>query len=140
MAGRPSALPSFKAFKRLSVHSPRRMAARTTHEERTATERREAGIHVATLAKVEQVLPNIRLLRLRPGRLADDEEPVKARDGTGGRQPPLIAYLYSTVSSRPVARCTHPRYATGGWFHHNVGTSRPEDEGLSRACDPAVTS
>lgn len=79
------------------------MAARTTHEERTATERREAGIHAVTLAKAEQILPNIRLLRLKPQKLTDDEEPVKARAGTSGRQPSLIAYIYSTVPSRPMA-------------------------------------
>lgn len=76
------------------------MAARTTHEIRTATERREASIHAVTLAKVEQILPNVRLLRLRPQRLIDDEELVKAGDSTSGRQTSLIVSLqYSSFQA-----------------------------------------
>lgn len=90
MPGRLSALASLKAFKRPLVQLPRRMAAQITHEERTATECRQASIHAVTLATVEQILPNIRLLRLKAQRLSDDKELVKARDGTSRRQTSLI--------------------------------------------------
>lgn len=90
MPGRLSALTSLKAFKRPLVQQPWRMAAPMTHEERTATERRQASIHAVTLATVEQILPNIRLLRLKPQRLASDEGVVKAREGPSGRRTSLI--------------------------------------------------
>ena len=41
------------------------MASRSTHEERTAAERREPGMHRVTLHKIEQVSETVRLLQLR---------------------------------------------------------------------------
>lgn len=69
------------------------MMARITHEERTATERREASIHAVTIAKVDQILPNIRLLRLKPQRSTEEEAMVKARNSTSRRRTLLIVSL-----------------------------------------------
>ncbi len=93
MPGRSSALHLFMAFKRPLIVQPRRMMARITHEERTATERREASIHAVTIAKVDQILPNIRLLRLKPQRSTEDEATVKARNGSSRQRTLLIVSL-----------------------------------------------
>ncbi len=93
MPGRSSALHPFMAFKRPLIVQPRRMMARITHEERTATERREASIHAVTIAKVDQILPNIRLLRLKPQRSTEDEATVKARNGSSRQRTLLIVSL-----------------------------------------------
>ncbi len=57
------------------------MTSRTTHEERTAAERLEAGIHAVTLSRIEQHNSRVRILRLRPLRSKGDES-MKARDLT----------------------------------------------------------
>ena len=69
---------------RLSATSPqqestlrRAMTSKTSHEERTAADRRESVMHTVVLEKIEQINQNIRLLRLRPR----GEKP-KARDLT----------------------------------------------------------
>lgn len=80
MAGRSSALSSAKALRRLYTYSPRPMAARTTHEERTATERREVDIHAVTISKAEQILPKVRLIRLKPQTPTIEKDSLKARD------------------------------------------------------------
>lgn len=80
MAGRSFALSSAKALRRLSTRPPRLMAARTTHEERTATEQREAGTHAVKIFKIEQILPNVRLIRLKPQTSTNETDSLKARD------------------------------------------------------------
>ena len=50
------------------------MSTRTTHEQRTAAEHREAGIHAVTLAKVERINQRVRLLCLRPHRQKGRED------------------------------------------------------------------
>lgn len=46
---------------------PRRgMTSKTSHEERTAADHREHGMHTVVLNKIEQVNQSIRLLQLRP--------------------------------------------------------------------------
>ena len=51
------------------------MTSKTSHEERTAADYREPGMHRVALDKIEQVNRDVRLLTLRPL----DEKP-KARD------------------------------------------------------------
>lgn len=55
----------------------RAMTSKTSHEERTAADRREPAMHTVVLNDIEQVNQNIRLLQLRPS----GEKP-KARDLT----------------------------------------------------------
>ena len=57
------------------------MTSRATHEQRTATECRESGIHAVTLANIEQINHEIRLLQLRPD-MQDHGNPIKARAPT----------------------------------------------------------
>ena len=53
----------------------RAMTIKTSHEERTAADYREPGMHRVVVDKIEQNYRDIRLLKLRPV----DEKP-KARD------------------------------------------------------------
>lgn len=81
MTARPPALQSFRSFVRVGVHAPKHMTPGKTHEERTASDRREACIHAVTLAKVEQSVRRVRLIRLKPQKLTKDENPLNVRDG-----------------------------------------------------------
>ena len=103
-----------RAFRRVSL--PRivtraTMTLRTTHEERTAAEPREVGIHAVTLAEIDRKKGDVRLLRLKP-LLPKTERSMKARTFDRQYFPQLTAYVYSIVSSRPMARCTYPRSPT----------------------------
>ena len=51
------------------------MTSKTSHEERTAADCREPGMHTVVLEKIEQVNQHIRLLQLQPR-----GEKFKARD------------------------------------------------------------
>ena len=73
------ALQSFGTLRRRlpfqDITSRRAMVLKTSHEERTAADYREPGMHRVVLDKIEQNYKDIRLFRLRPL----DEKP-KARD------------------------------------------------------------
>lgn len=63
------ALGSLRLLARLPQQDivPRRtMTSKTSHEERTAADRREPDMHTVILHKIEQVNRTIRLLQLRP--------------------------------------------------------------------------
>ncbi|KAF6240531.1 hypothetical protein HO173_001199 [Letharia columbiana] len=69
MGSRLRALRSLSILARLPLQdiTPRRaMTSKTSHEERTAADRREPGLHTVVLDKIEQVNMNIRLLKLGP--------------------------------------------------------------------------
>ena len=71
-------LQSLRKLRRLPLQGitlRKAMTLKTSHEERTAADYREPGMHRAVLDKIEQNYTDVRLLRLRPL----DEKP-KARD------------------------------------------------------------
>ena len=78
MGSRLRVLQSPRTLPRLyrqDITSRRSMTSMTSHEERTATEPREPGLHRVVLAKMFQVSVTMRLLVLRPL-----SEKLKARD------------------------------------------------------------
>ena len=68
------ALQSLRMLRRLPLHDSRAVTFKTSHEERTAADHREPGMHRVVLDKIEQNHRDIRLFKLRP----IDEKP-KAR-------------------------------------------------------------
>ena len=75
---------SLGEFKKVCVQSiltRTAMTLRTTHEQRTAAERREAGLHAVTLGHIGQINRDVRLLKLNPDTL-DHGDPIKARAPT----------------------------------------------------------
>ena len=50
----------------LSITSRRAIASKTSHEERTAADRREPGMHTVVLSNIRQMNLNVRLLKLQP--------------------------------------------------------------------------
>ena len=71
-------LQSLRTLRRPSLQAitlRRAMTLKTSHEERTAADYREPGMHRVVLDKIEQNYRDVRLLRLRPL----DEKP-KVRD------------------------------------------------------------
>ena len=71
-------LQSLRALQRLPLQGitlRRAMTLKTSHEQRTAADYREPGMHRVVIDKIEHTLRDIRLFRLRPL----DEKP-KARD------------------------------------------------------------
>lgn len=72
------ALESLRKLRRVSLQGitlRRATTLKTSHQERTAAEYREPGMHRVVVGKIEQHYRNVRLLKLRPL----DEKP-KARD------------------------------------------------------------
>lgn len=70
MGGRLRALHSLKTSGRLRQQNlvpfpSRTMTSKTSHEERTAADIREPGMHTVVLDDIEQFNQDIRLLRLR---------------------------------------------------------------------------
>ena len=71
----PQSLRMLRRLPLQSITLPRAMTSKTSHEERTAAEYREPGMHRVVLDRIDQNHSDVRLLRLRPL----DEKP-KARD------------------------------------------------------------
>lgn len=90
------------------------------HEERTAAEPREHGMHSVILDTVFQISRTVRLLNLRrPSGGAQ----IEARNSTSSPKSPLTSNIYSVVPSRPMARRTHPTCSSSRRLHNHVYTS-----------------
>ena len=72
------------------------------HEERTAAEPREHGMHKVILDRIEEVNPNIRLLQLR---MHEGDEQLQACNLNNHMKLVLTSNLCSVVPPRAMARC-----------------------------------
>ena len=86
-------LPNARVLRMSSAHSI--MSLRSTHEQRTASDHREAGIYEAVLTKIEQPTKDVRLLRLEP-RLDPNRRNLAVNVDIGERD---CEYLISINSS-----------------------------------------
>ena len=79
--------------------------SRTTsvpHEERTAAEPREYGMHKVILDRIEEINTNIRLLKLR---MHNGDEQLQAGNLNNRMELVLTYNLCSVVPPRAMARC-----------------------------------
>lgn len=95
--------------------------ASLTHEERTAAELRQPGLHTVTLDKIDQVSHNIRLLRLTPS-TPEAKKSIKARQPNARSKYLLTFDTYSIVPPRPMARRARSKHTASGWFHYHIDT------------------
>lgn len=92
------------------------------HEERTATEPREHGMHKVILHRIEEVNTNIRLLKLR---MHNGDEQLQACNLGHCTEFALTYDLCSVVPPRAMARCVRPLCPAGRRLYDYLYTRRP---------------
>ena len=89
------------------------------HEERTAAEPREHGMHKVILDRIEEVNTNIRLLRLR---MHSGDEQLQACNLNNRMELMLTYKVCSVVPPRAMARCIRPWCSARRRLYHHLYT------------------